>query len=67
MVYLYEEAFGHYRMGYATALAWVLFVIILGLTFIVNRMVIVYQITVLARLNQIPPVVVFLMPFPPFT
>ena len=36
MVYLYEEAFGHYRMGYATALAWVLFVIILGLTFIVN-------------------------------
>ena len=36
MVYLYEEAFGHYRMGYATALAWVLFVIIFGLTFIVN-------------------------------
>ncbi len=36
MVYLYEEAFGHYRMGYAPALAWVLFVIILGLTFIVN-------------------------------
>ena len=36
MVYLYEEAFGHYRMGYATALAWVLFVIILLLTFIVN-------------------------------
>ena len=36
MVYLYEEAFGHYRMGYATALAWVLFVIILGLTIIVN-------------------------------
>lgn len=36
MVYLYEEAFGHYRMGYATALAWVLFVIILLLTFVVN-------------------------------
>ena len=36
MVYLYEEAFGHYRMGYATALAWVLFVIILALTFVVN-------------------------------
>ena len=36
MVYLYEEAFAHYRMGYATALAWVLFVIILLLTFVVN-------------------------------
>lgn len=36
MVYLYEEAFSHYRMGYATALAWVLFVIILLLTFVVN-------------------------------
>ena len=36
MVYLYEEAFGHYRMGYATALAWVLFAIILLLTFVVN-------------------------------
>lgn len=36
MVYLYEEAFSHYRMGYATALAWVLFAIILLLTFVVN-------------------------------
>ncbi len=36
MVYLYSEAFSHYRMGYATALAWVLFVIILLLTIIVN-------------------------------
>lgn len=36
MVHLYEEAFSHYRMGYATALAWILFVIILALTFIVN-------------------------------
>ncbi len=36
MVYLYEEAFAHYRMGYATALAWVLFAIILLLTFVVN-------------------------------
>lgn len=36
MVNLYSEAFSHYRMGYATALAWVLFVIILLLTVIVN-------------------------------
>ena len=36
MVYLYEEAFGHYRMGYASALAWVLFIIILLLTLVVN-------------------------------
>lgn len=36
MVYLYQEAFGHYRMGYASALAWVLFIIILLLTFGVN-------------------------------
>lgn len=36
MVNLYSEAFSHYRMGYATALAWVLFVIILALTVIVN-------------------------------
>ncbi len=36
MVYLYEEAFSHYRMGYATALAWILFAIILLLTIIVN-------------------------------
>ncbi|MDD4111736.1 MAG: sugar ABC transporter permease [Herbinix sp.] len=36
MVYLYEQAFNHYNMGYATALAWVLFAIILTLTIIVN-------------------------------
>lgn len=36
MVYLYNEAFSHYNMGYATAIAWVLFAIILGLTVIVN-------------------------------
>lgn len=36
MVHLYEEAFSHYRMGYATALAWILFIIILGLTIVVN-------------------------------
>lgn len=36
MVYLYEEAFSNYNMGYATAIAWILFVIILALTIIVN-------------------------------
>jgi multiple sugar transport system permease protein len=36
MVNLYNEAFSHYRMGYATALAWVLFAIILLLTIVVN-------------------------------
>ncbi len=36
MVYLYENAFSYYRMGYATALAWVLFVIILSLTLFIN-------------------------------
>jgi len=36
MVYLYRQAFTFYRMGYATALAWILFVIILVLTLIVN-------------------------------
>lgn len=32
VLYLYEEAFKHHNMGYASALAWVLFIIILGLT-----------------------------------
>lgn len=36
MVYLYEQAFSFYNMGYATALAWVLFIIILSLTIIIN-------------------------------
>jgi ABC-type sugar transport system permease subunit/ABC-type glycerol-3-phosphate transport system substrate-binding protein len=29
---LYQQAFGHLRMGYASALAWILFVIILAIT-----------------------------------
>jgi len=36
MVYLYDQAFSFYKMGYATALAWILFVIILTLTIIIN-------------------------------
>ncbi len=35
MVYLYEEAFMNYNMGYATALAWILFIITMMLTAIV--------------------------------
>ncbi|XID92760.1 carbohydrate ABC transporter permease [Paenibacillaceae bacterium WGS1546] len=34
MIYLYENAFKYFKMGYATAMAWILFVIILGLTMI---------------------------------
>ncbi len=37
MVYLYRNAFFLFRMGYGSALAWVLFVIILGLTLLVFR------------------------------
>jgi len=36
MVNLYQQAFSFYKMGYATALAWILFVIIMGLTVIIN-------------------------------
>jgi multiple sugar transport system permease protein len=32
MLHIYNEAWGSYRMGYASALAWVLFLIIVGLT-----------------------------------
>ena len=34
---LYDEAFRYYNMGYASALAWLLFVAILGLTIIVFK------------------------------
>lgn len=34
MLHLYDQAFGSLRMGYASALAWILFVIILGATLI---------------------------------
>jgi multiple sugar transport system permease protein len=36
-VYLYSNAFRYMRMGYASALAWVLFVIVLALTLLVFR------------------------------
>jgi multiple sugar transport system permease protein len=35
--YLFRHAFRYYRMGYASALAWVLFAIIMALTLIVIR------------------------------
>jgi multiple sugar transport system permease protein len=34
LVYLYRNAFSYFKMGYASAMAWVLFMIILGLTLI---------------------------------
>lgn len=37
MLYLYNQAFAQYKMGYATALAWILFAIILVLTLFVLR------------------------------
>jgi multiple sugar transport system permease protein len=37
-VYLYRVAFGYFRMGYASALAWILFVIALLLTLAVLRL-----------------------------
>lgn len=37
MVYLYENAFKYFKMGYATAMGWILFIIILALTLLVFR------------------------------
>jgi len=37
VLYLFENAFRFYRMGYASAIAWVLFLIILGFTLIVLK------------------------------
>jgi len=37
VLYLFRQAFQFFRMGYASALAWVLFVIILGLTLMIVR------------------------------
>ena len=36
-MYLYNCAFRYLRMGYACAMAWVLFIIILGLTLVIHR------------------------------
>jgi multiple sugar transport system permease protein len=37
VMYLYNNAFGYLKMGYASAMAWILFVIILVLTVIVFK------------------------------
>ena len=37
LIYLYRNAFAFFRMGYASAMAWVLFVIILALTWVEFR------------------------------
>jgi multiple sugar transport system permease protein len=38
LLYLYRSAFEYFRMGYASALAWVLFLYILVLTLILFRL-----------------------------
>jgi len=37
VLYLYRYAFKYYQMGYASALAWILFIILLVLTLLVFR------------------------------
>ena len=37
LLHLYEEGFSSLNMGYASALAWVLFIIILAVTYLINR------------------------------
>jgi multiple sugar transport system permease protein len=37
MLYLYQNAFSYFKMGYASAMAWVFFVLVLVLTLLVFR------------------------------
>jgi multiple sugar transport system permease protein len=37
LLHLYQEGFGYLNMGYASALAWMLFIIILTVTLVINR------------------------------
>jgi multiple sugar transport system permease protein len=37
VLYLYRQAFEFHNMGYASAMAWILFLIVLGLTILVFR------------------------------
>ncbi|MCB0187694.1 MAG: sugar ABC transporter permease, partial [Caldilineaceae bacterium] len=37
MIYLYRNAFNFFRMGYASAMAWILFMIILAITIVQFR------------------------------
>jgi len=36
-VYLYQNAFDYHQMGYASAMAWILFLAILSLTWLATR------------------------------
>ena len=38
MVYLFQQAFSYFHMGYAAALAWILFAITLAITLIQLRL-----------------------------
>jgi multiple sugar transport system permease protein len=49
VLYLFRNAFEYFKMGYASALAWVLFLIILGLTYLnfrLSRRWVHYEVTV---------------------
>lgn len=37
MMYLYQSAFSYLKMGYASAMAWLLFVVIVLVTYLINR------------------------------
>jgi multiple sugar transport system permease protein len=37
VLYLFRQAFQFFNMGYASALAWILFLLILGLTLVIVR------------------------------
>jgi len=36
-IYLYQNAFNYFHMGYASTMAWVLFIIVLGFTLLIFR------------------------------
>ena len=38
VLYLFDQAFRYFRMGYASAMAWVLFIIILAVTLLQFRL-----------------------------
>jgi multiple sugar transport system permease protein len=37
MLHLYESAFTYLNMGYAAAMAWALFVLVVAVTYVINR------------------------------
>jgi len=36
-IYLFKNAFAYFKMGYASALAWVMFIVILAITLVIFR------------------------------